>query len=324
MYKFFVALVVVLASNNLAHSAPIDAQQWECAVNLHQGDNGTLSIERTGDSVSGMINIKRNDSVFENEVSGRWVNNEINLKRLLGESSNESMTGIVVALGTKKVKIGGRFSAEYQGVWSADCDLVSTSALEKEPSADADTASKVEPSTSIGVIPNNPTSKDRIKFSARASHPDGIESVSFILGKKKIHTCAANECDFTYGPISKGKYSWRVEALSKSGVKNTEGKNELLVSAAQANGTCTISGIATGTAAELSEIYLIKLFGPNDNTVRASKEFQDGRYQFTNLPEGRYTLTVDTRADKSVLATPEATSAKCLAQENVTVNFDFR
>lgn len=327
MYKFFIALVAMLASHGIAYSANAalaETQQWECAVNLHQGDNGTLSIERKGDKIEGMINIKRNDSVFENEVSGRWVANEISIKRFLGDSSSDSMAGIVIELGTKKVKIGGRFSSEYQGVWSADCDLVSTSALAKENTSDAGSPSKVEPSTSIRVTPNNPNNKDRIEFSARASHPDGIESVAFFLGKKNIHTCSANECSFSYGPIAKGKYFWRVEAVSKSGVKNTESPNELLVSAVPTNGECTISGIATGPAAELSGIYLIKLFGPDGNTLRASKEFQGGRYQFGNLPNGRYTLAVDTRADKGILATPAITTAECQAQSNVSINFDFR
>lgn len=327
MFKTFVSLAIVLLSINWASFAiaePSQTEQWECAINMHQGDNGILSIERAGEDISGMLSIKRNESVFEHEINGRWASNEINIKRLLDDSRNDSMLGVVISLGTKKANMGGRYLAEYQGVWSADCDLVATSELPTDSADGADTNSQIEPSTSAGVIPNRPNTADRIKFSARAAHPDGIESVSFFVGNKKIHTCDTEVCDFSYGPLSKGKYSWYVEAVSTSGVKNSKRQNELMVSAAASKGSCLIEGMATGTAAELSGIYLIKLFGPNDNTLRASKEFQDSRYQFANLPEGRYTLTVDTRADREVLATPATTTATCSAQSKVTVDFDFR
>lgn len=325
---FFVALLlfcgVDISISVTANAAATESQKWECAIDLHQGDNGTLSLNRDGERINGMLNIRRNDSIFENEVSGRWSNNEINLKRLIDDSRNDSMIGVVVSLGTKKVNMGGRYSAEYQGVWSANCDLVGTSNGSTGSADGTEDTSPIEPSTSAGVIPNRPNTADRIKFSARASHPDGIESVSFFVGNKKIHTCDTEVCDYNYGPLSKGKYSWFVEAVSKSGIKNSKRQNEFVVSASASKGSCLIEGIATGTAAELSGIYLVKLYGPDGNTLKASQEFQDGRYQFTGLPEGRYTLTVDTRADREVLVTPATATATCSAQSKVIVNFDFR
>jgi len=322
MYKLLATVPTLLVSSSIYAATNTETQKWECALNLHQGDSGTLSIERAGDEMTGVISVTRNENVFENEVSGRWAGNEINVKRLLDSNDSESMTGIVVKTGTKSAKIGGRFSANYQGVWSADCDLVSASQAKQDNSSA--TNSETEPSTNSIVSPNSPNSRDRIKFSANASHPDGVKSISFFLGKNEIHTCSSSECSFSYGPISPGKYKWYVEATSESGVKNSERVNELLVTAAPTKNNCTISGTATGTAAELSSIYLVTLFGPDNNVLRESKEFLNGLYSFNNLPKGIYTLKVDTRSDKSVLATPSTTTANCQTKDNITIDFDFR
>lgn len=326
MFKAPVVLITTFAALGFACAASaMETQKWECAVDLHQGDNGTLSMDRKGEDLSGTLSFKRNNSVFENEVSGRWLGNEINIKRLLDASSSELMAGIVVSLGTKKVKIGGRFSAEYQGVWSADCDLVSSAIADSTNSSGSSVSNSIAPSTTSRINPSNPTNKDRIKFSARATHPDGIESISFFLDKKKIHTCEGTTCEFSGGRLAKGKHSWYVQAISKSGTKNTARPNELMVGAGNSTGNCSISGIATGPSAQLSSIYRINLLGPdNSNSLRASTEFKDSRYSFIGLPEGQYTLKIDTRADKGVLASPLSTTAKCQATGELTIDFDFR
>ena len=170
-----VALAVLVSQGYAYGQSP--NQRWECALDLHQGDKGTLSLNRKGDNVNGAIQFSRNDNVFDSDVSGSWVGNQIDLIRLVGSDSTEQMAGVVVALGTEKVSIGGRYSIGYQGVWSANCDLVSESAnIEKVQS---------ESFTSTQVKPEMPTDKEKVTFSIASSHPSGVKEISIFLGSDK-------------------------------------------------------------------------------------------------------------------------------------------
>ncbi len=323
MLKKFLLLVTVMAVSSQVYAQSQSAtQNWECALDLHQGDTGTLSLMRSGDSLQGEIRLERNDSVFESMVNGSWRDDTIHLTRLSGTESSEAMSGVVVALGTQKINIGGRFATDYQGVWSADCDLVSESSVAqdvREQSAD------VQPSTSSRIRPNSPNSQDRITFSALASHPEGIEKVSFFLGKNEIHSCDNSRCEFSYGPLAEGIYSWRVDAVSKSGITNTEDINRLVVKDVAEVNNCTISGHATGQSAALADIYLVKLYGPNNaNALKATSGFNGGGYQFSNLPAGDYRLLIDTLADQEILASPANTTVSCRSQSVLTQDIEFR
>lgn len=297
-----------------------ETQKWECAIDLHQGDTGTLSLDRTNDSLQGVIAVTRNESAFNSEVSGSWVGDKLTLTRLLDSDSSESMNGIAIALGTEKVNIGGRYSTDFQGVWSADCDLVSQSIISQEQGS-----SDVQPSTSSRIRPNSPTNKDRITFSTLASHPEGIEKVSFFLGSDEIHSCESDRCEFTYGPIATGVYNWRVEAISINGVKNTEDSNTLSIVDGDSMENCSLSGRATGTSAPLAGIYLVKLYGPdNTNLLKASTGFNNGSYTFSNLSAGQYRLLVDTQGDQEILASPAEAVINCQSQSVLTQNIEFR
>lgn len=325
MRRHLICLMLMCVVNDLVFAqTKVAIQNWECAIDLHQGDTGVLSLQRSGDQLTGMITVTRNESIFETKVNGQWLNNEITIKRLLGANSSDTMSGVVIAIGTEEVKMGGRFSDTYQGVWSADCNLASASPGNPEQSQRA-AGDDIEPSTSTRVSPNSPTANDSITFSARATHPDGIKSISFFLGKKNIHTCQAEVCDFELKPLSKGTYNWRVEALSESGVKSAERFDEFVVRASAGTGGCTIAGIATGPAAELSSLYLVRLFGPNDvGLLKDSAEFNNGAYTFAGLGKGRYFLTVDTQADKGLLVTPVSGTVNCQAAGDLLFDFDFR
>ena len=322
MHKTFLILIaaIIFCSQSYAQSQGV-TENWECALNLHQGDTGTLTLYRTDDSLEGTISFNRNESTFESNVSGSWVNDKITLKRIIGSDSSEDMSGLTIILGAKKVNIGGRFSTDYQGVWSADCDLVS-----EAPKIDTDaTDSKILPSTSSRIRPNSPTNSDSITFSALASHPDGIETISFYLGDKQIHSCGSDRCEFKYGRLAAGNYNWRVEATSTNGIKSSQDSNRLVVSSDAESGNCTISGRAYGQSAPLAEIYLAKLYGPNNtDLLKSTSSFENGLYQFTNLPTGDYYLIIDTQGDQEILATPEKTSLSCQSKASVTQDIEFR
>lgn len=325
-----IAKLAILIISTCCFTGQVQAQtqQWECAVNLQQGDTGTMSLTQEGDRVQGSITTVRNKIEFSNDVSGRWVDNVINIKRFLGANSNEPMAGVVVKLGTQKVKIGGRFSSEYQGVWSADCDLLSSSSLNEQNRASEGEARRVAanavpPSITSRVSPSKPNSQDRITLSARASHPDGIESVDFFVGDKKIHTCNSAVCEFDHGRLKKGKYNWYVQATSKSGSSNDNRPNQLIVSSINGS-SCNFKGFATGPSAGLSISYQAVLVGKGERSgYRRSAEFTDLQYTFQGVPNGEYTITVDALADPSVLWSPKSALIKCGSQTDVRQDFDF-
>jgi len=312
----FISIISLLSFVSYSHAEEV--QKWECAVNLHQGDSGILSLENSAGKVTGMMSIKRNESEFKSEVSGNWVAEQINLKRLLDSGSNDLMTGAVIALGTKKVKIGGRFSVGYQGVWSADCDLVSSLDISSKSSS-----TEKEPSTTSRITPSNPTNKDSIVFFARATHPDGIESLSFFINDKKVHTCESNSCEFSKKPLASGSHTWFAQAESKTGIKNKVRQNKLIVQANSSKESCSISGQAKGPSAALSSIYRVHLYGPNrTDSLYASTGFKDNSYEFKGLPEGKYTVQIDTQADKAIIASPLSKTIECSARK--IINFDLR
>lgn len=327
MLRFFSIIAALLSVNAAGITAATAAtQEWACAVNLQQGDAGSMSLVREGDQVDGVITITRNDSVFESAISGRWNGNTIDLKRLHDANTNQPFAGIVVTLGTEKVKIGGRFSNTYQGVWSADCDLVSSSPSNGKSNTASDTAqASVEPSITSRVTPSNPSDKDRVTLSAQASHPDGIKTVSFYIGDKKIHSCNGDSCKFTHAPLSAGKYVWHVEAVSQSGVKNSKNLNDFVVRVDKRSRTCTISGLATGPSAELSISYRVNLLASNNSKrFKSSRQFKRNAYEFTNIPVGNYVLEVDTVGDTSVLIAPQSANIACTPQGRIKQNFDLR
>ena len=333
MVKQLTSLIVLVFITCIAYAQP-QAERWECALNLHQGDTGTLSLERADDSVSGTIRIVRNDSNFDSEVSGRWVGDRIDLNRLVDSSTSEPMAAIATRIGTQQVKIGGRFAVNFHGIWSADCSLATTQSEQKEETMtnengketvkDVSEEPEVPPSISSRVSPNNPTDRDRIEFSALANHPDGVQSISFYLADKKIHNCSSGSCTFTHTPLVAGNYEWRVEALSSKGSKSSESIDELVVLDTKSVGSCTISGSADGFSSAQSPLFFVSLFGPdNSNLLRSTVGFKDMIYRFENLPAGDYLLSADTSADESVLASPSSIALTCYRDSNISQNFNF-
>ena len=296
------------------------SQQWECALDLHQGDKGTLSLNRARDTVEGIIRINRNDSVFESEVEGDWFDNYLNMERIFESDENEPMSGLILALKSDRMKIGGRFSTEFQGVWSADCDLVSTINL----AADNIDSGPFPPSTSTRVSPSDPSTKDKLKFSAVATHPEGIKSITFYVNNKNIKSCESSACEVDYGPLSAGSYTWRVEAVSESGIKSAESIDEFVVIDNQAKGTCTIQGAAIGYAADRASDFSIKLYGPNNKRIfRESTKFSNERYKFSQLPEGSYQIKIDMGDDQSVISTPSIATVTCTEKATINQSFDL-
>ena len=325
MIKRLTALTTLIYATCIFDSYA-QTESWECALNLHQGDTGSLTLKRTDESITGSIRISRNESDFDSDVSGQWVGDKIDLNRLVDSHTSEQMTGIASRVGTQQVKIGGRFAAGFLGVWSADCNRISVESKQLQSDAGEQAGQQVEvpPSISSRVSPNSPTEKDRLKFFALANHPDGIQSVTFYLADKKIHSCASSSCSFSHAALKAGRYQWRVEAISTSGSMSSESLDGLVVLDSKLTSGCNISGNADGFSSGQSPLFFVNLSGPdNAKLLRSTAGFKDNRYEFLDLPDGSYLLNVDTGADATVVATPFTASLTCRGGSNILQYFSF-
>ena len=81
-----------------------------------------------------------------------------------------------------------------------------------------------------------------------------------------------------------------------------------------------------GARADAADIFSIFLSGPDDERLyRAQARFgADGRYRFSNLPEGRYWLSVDSKADVGFGPNPSRRTVSCQGRGPSGVDFEFR
>ncbi|MCK5058050.1 MAG: hypothetical protein KAT34_15460 [Candidatus Aminicenantes bacterium] len=88
-------------------------------------------------------------------------------------------------------------------------------------------------------------------------------------------------------------------------------------------GKCSISGKIHGPGLQAARSFFICLYGPENLTVlRDTKRFdREGGYNFTELPEGKYKLVVDSRADSAIVPHPSNRVVRC--SEGAVQNIDF-
>lgn len=318
------SLSLVTALSTLMLSQVVHGQSWECALDLQQGDRGSLSLNRDNESVKGEIVINRNDKRFAQDVEGRWLGKEIELTRFTAANSSQKMHGIAIKVGAEQVKIGGRFGDGLSGVWSADCDLapgatITSASVEPEPEKESSKEGSIAPSTSMQTIPFRPSDRDAVEFVAKASHPDGIKSMSIFVDKKRLKQCASNECRATSGPLSVGKHDWYVIAESNSGVSNEVSTNQLIVTGVGVS-TCNIGGLATGSAVAQSATARVLLTGGRE---RLEQRFDAGVYTFKNLQPGAYVLEIVSAGNAGLLISPLRKELRCGAGQTVRQNFEF-
>ncbi len=316
------SLSLVTALGMLMLSQVTHAQSWECALDLQQGDRGSLSLNRDNQSVKGEIVINRNDKRFAQDVEGRWVGKEIELTRFTTANSSQMMHGIAIKVGAEQVRIGGRFGDGLSGVWSADCDLATSESITPASAESQKEDSKqgsIVPSTSMQTIPFRPSDRDAVEFVAKASHPDGIKSMSIFVDKKRIKQCDSNECRAKSGPLSIGKHNWYVIAESNSGVSNEVSTNQLIVTGVGVS-TCNIGGLATGSAVAQSATARVMLTGDRE---RLEQRFDAGVYTFKNLSPGAYVLEIVSTGNAGLLISPLRKELRCGAGQTVRQNFEF-
>ncbi len=185
---------------------------------------------------------------------------------------------------------------------------------------------KPGPALHLRAQPYEPTSGDRVRFDARASHSSGVESVTFHVDGRAVKTCRAASCEYLGGPYPAGVVRWRVSAKSRDGGESYGSERELRITAAPARGSCVLKGRATGPRAEAADIFFANVYGPDDpskfrETVRFDRA---GRFRSSGLPDGQYRLVVETRADLAVGVRPRQRTVRCRGGSAPEMLFEFR
>jgi hypothetical protein len=292
--------------------------RWKCQIDLHQGEIGSLEFSLTGEDLSGSLAVARGaDSATPTTVEGAWTTNVIQFTRVLSSTDRQPFVGIVVRADNGEVRMAGRFATGFEGVWSATC------------ATDADAPSGGEglpgPSLTTRIDPFRPTDRDRVKFIADAWHSTGVQDVTIHVNGQAAHTCTTERCEFVGGPYPAGSIRWRVSARARNGASNEGREHEVAIGPAPATGSCAISGAATGPRADVAQVFGIALFGPDDDArLRERQPLGSGRFSFANLPDGRYLLVADTKADVSVHVNPRRHAVTCRGGAINGINFDFR
>lgn len=431
----------------LVLGGPLAAQpakeKWTCSLDLHQGDQGTLTFVKAGTTLSGETVVQRREIEMRHEISGSWEGEQVRFRRNLSGSSYQPFVGISARTEEGEVKMGGRFANAFAGVWSADCELAGAvgggasegprdrlelrrteremelreellreraraevadhepprvsvdvegilvrtvgDAVDLRASAEDDgeiasvtvfldgravrtcnawlcpyrftaddagrlrlwataedaagnegrseevsmmvhPTSKPGPSLNTRAQPYEPTTEDRVRFEARASHSSGVESVTFHVDGRAVKTCRTATCVYVGGPYPAGEVRWRVSAKSRDGGETYGYDSELAITAAPAGGSCVLRGRATGPGADVAHVFFANIYGPDDpNRFRESARFdRSGRFRSSGLPDGQYRLVLDTRADLAVGVEPRQTTVRCSGGRAPERIFEFR
>jgi hypothetical protein len=91
-------------------------------------------------------------------------------------------------------------------------------------------------------------------------------------------------------------------------------------------GNCSISGKVFGSGAGAAGVFSVNLYGPNDFKVfKGKKKFDNaGQYSFPGLPNGKYKLVVDTKADIAVGPHPNFKIVDCVGGAVTGVDFELK
>ena len=149
--------------------------RWDCAIDLHQGDTGTLTISRTGTSLVGRIIVSRNGVPSEHAIDGEWSDDRITFIRHLSATGRDiqAFTGVALAGDDGRARMAGRFARSFEGVWSADCKAGPTD-LPDPPSRDA-----IDPKPPLGGKPDPNPAKGTCTISGTATGPRADVSTIF-------------------------------------------------------------------------------------------------------------------------------------------------
>lgn len=320
-----IRIAVVVIAAFASSRAGFAQQHVSCALDLQNGRTGQMELSVTRPSLTGQITAQGNVT----PVSGTWNAESIAFTRSLTGNSVQPFRGIAIVLADGKVKMAGRFAANFDGVWSGNCAIDQSTVSPPDTGTPTGRPPTDPPGPALTVRPNpfKPTASDRVTFIADAMHSSGVQEVTISVNGQPMQTCHASHCEFTGGPYTAGPLTWRASARAQDGGVTAGTDNTLTIAAGSApqTATCSIAGSVTGPRASVAGVFGVMLMGPDsETTLRARQPLSSGSYRFTGLQNGRYVLIADTKADVDVHVTPSRQAVVCTGAAIAGINFDFR
>jgi hypothetical protein len=286
-------------------------ETWEGDIDLHQGDRGTVSFTRAGSAIAGRMRVLRNELPQEHSIDGTWSGDQVRFTRHLSSTSIQPFEGTASQDGPDRVTMNGRFAANLAGEWSAECRRIGSSP-------------RPGPNLELRITPYHPTERDRITFSATARHSSGVRDVTHVINGKAARTCPGEVCIHETGPFPAGTITWLVAARSNDGGEQPGHERTIVITPVSA-GRCRLRCRATGPQANRASVFFVVVSRSDDpGRSVATKPFTNaGTAEFDDLPEGRFRVRVDTRADIPVRVRPSSQDVTCREGQLAEAVFGF-
>jgi hypothetical protein len=206
--------------------------------------------------------------------------------------------------------------------------------------------------------PSNPTTGQKVTFSARAS--GDVAKVEILVNACLVKTCPGPECRYVGGPYPERTVTYGANAYDKAGNRAWTGYKRLTVRAAkpakppkparrvrparpprparpsrpappppptrssEPGGGSTISGRVTGARDLVDQVKEVSAYNKDQPRQRfVAPVSASGEFRFSNLPDGYYQLSPATGGKFEVASEPRYHDVRCRGGQSHGVNFEI-
>ena len=234
---FIIAFFVVVFAGMIYYPNSAAAglkDKWQCTIDLHQGDTGTIEFAKDGSHIIGKIIITKKTRTSESTIEGEFGETEVYFKRTLSDMSYQPFKGIISIVDTKHMKIEGLFASGFSGKWSADCTMADST----EPTrVNLNSKSEKEKEVKPVIIKKEPT--------LPKGTPPKIIYDFIAKASQAKWTNASTELDFPGDPPEKNGFA---RTLENAKLEDGKSYNKVL----QTNPQLKPHGIITGRYANIT------------------------------------------------------------------------
>lgn len=355
--------VLLSASVALAASPRVKRTElWGCEADFGRGGTGTLDFKITRVGAGGSFHGSTEAKGRHHEINGTLEGESIHFTRRLSSTSKQEFKGSAIQVSRGKLSMAGRFAANFQGVWSAECSLQDSVTVSSPPRDNPHRPERgttdrprkpvrvpgVRPNTGnpnqpfrpgnsnrprvrASTSPSSPHSASKVRFIADVSHSAEIAVVQIHVNDRLVETCRrATHCEYVGGPYRAGTVLWRVFALALDNTRTQGRDRKLTISPTRASPpstrpprTGTCSISGKATGSKRGSAGIFTVFLSGPRGLSRNAPLKSGSYRFSGLPDGSYRLGADSKADTLVGASPTRPRVTCRGKA-IVVDFELR
>jgi len=200
-----------------------------------------------------------------------------------------------------------------------------------------------ELSIKVGHSPSNPTTDQKVRFSAEAT--GNVSKIEIVINGRLATTCAVLRCHCLVGPFPAGTVTYYANAYGQTRMVSS-GRRQFTVAAArpakppeaasppksairvrpakppEPKGGSTISGRLTG---ETDLVKQVSAINQDLGSQRFTAPIGDrGTFELSNLPDGRYQVYPEPWGKSAVIFEPRYHEVRCRGRQSHTVHFEIK